>query len=117
MPRFRGTIVSPGAGVGLKRPHGVSTTPGSEADDAYDGRSVKTVSSFTSRPIVMLKGPPVEAMTNGLTRTSPGSVTLPISMSRWRTSIDERPQSAPGSLESAGKLPAPSVSLFAQPRK
>ena len=116
-PRLRGTSVSPGSGVGFSRPQGVSTTPGSVGSSAYEGRSVKTVSPFTSRPIVMLYGPPVEPMMNGLRRTSPGSVTLPISMKRWRTSFEPRPQSAPGSSELAGKLPEPSVLLRAQPRK
>ncbi len=41
------------------------------------GLSLITVSRFSSNPVVMLKGPPEEATTNGVSRNPWGSDTLP----------------------------------------
>jgi hypothetical protein len=51
-------ICCPGDGVGSKAPYGVTTTPGSDRSVANAGRSLKKVSPFVSRPVVMLKGGP-----------------------------------------------------------
>ena len=57
-PKFRGMIVCPGEGVGSNAPSGVTTTPGSFRSVAKAGRSLKNVSPFVSRPVVILKGWP-----------------------------------------------------------
>ena len=41
------------------------TTLGKVASEANAGRSLNTESPFVSRPVVMLKGPPLLAITNG----------------------------------------------------
>ncbi len=65
-PIFLGMIFWPGDGVGSSAPNGVMITPGSLGSVANAGRSVKSVSPFVSRPVVMLKGWPEFAMPNML---------------------------------------------------
>ena len=55
-PKFRGMISWPGEGFGSNAPNGVTTTPGLFRSVANAGRSLKNVSPFVSRPVVMLKG-------------------------------------------------------------
>src|SRR5688500_9651498 len=55
-PKLRGMIVCPGSGFGSKAPSGVTTTPGLFRSVANAGRSLKNVSPFVSRPVMMLKG-------------------------------------------------------------
>src|SRR3954463_1904026 len=61
-PMFRGMIFCPGEGVGSRAPKGVMTTPGLFRSVANAGRSLKNVSPFVSRPVVILNGLPEVAM-------------------------------------------------------
>jgi hypothetical protein len=72
-PKLRGIIVCPGEGVGSNAPSGVTITPGSFKSVANAGRSVKNVSPFVSRPVVMLKGWPEFAIANMFTLIPPGA--------------------------------------------
>ena len=63
-PKFRGMIVWPAEGFGSNAPKGVTTTPGLFRSVANAGRSLKNVSPFVSRPVVILKGWPELAIMN-----------------------------------------------------
>ena len=65
-PKFRGMIVWPGDGFGSNAPSGVTTTPGLFRSVANAGRSLKNVSPFVSRPVVMLNGWPELAIMNSV---------------------------------------------------
>jgi hypothetical protein len=83
--------------------------------ETSEGRSLKSVSPFTSCPVVMLKGRPELTVMKGLRRMPHGRALMaPPRKRRWRMSCAERPYSPVRSYWLAGKLPAPSVSLRAR---
>src|SRR5688572_25597290 len=63
-PKLRGMMVCPGSGFGSKAPSGVTTTPGLLRSVANAGRSLKNVSPFVSRPVMMLNVVPELASIN-----------------------------------------------------
>src|SRR4051794_9744093 len=81
------------------------------------GRSVKSASLLISCPRYILNGAPDLAITNGLSEMPHGTVMFPPIIKLCLISNDERPNSPVRSYEYAGKLPAPSVSPLANPRR
>lgn len=75
-------------------------TPGLCKSAANAGRSVKSPSPLVSRPVVMLKGRPDDAMMIGAMVKFHGPLNELRKKSRWRTSMEARPNSR---LKSAAK--------------
>src|ERR1051325_11304800 len=116
-PKLRGIITSPGANVSLKLPNGVhlmfTVSEQSAPAGASAGRSIFNVLPLISRPSVILNGRPDCTITNGFSVMPHVARKLPVITKRCLISFDARPYSVLRSYGFAGKLPMPSVSLFA----
>src|ERR1700720_2041370 len=108
-------ICAPGSGARSKLPKGVCLTDGLLRSVANAGRSVKRESALLSKPLMILNGASVEAISSGKKLIPQRVSTEPVKVNRCRTSSDERPYSVLRLYESEGKVPAPSVSPLALP--
>src|SRR5712664_2826859 len=106
-----GTGVEPGEGLASKHPNFVWFDG---AHVANVGRTLNRLSWKGSVPVVMLKGIPELAITNGLRRKPLGRPIVPPRKSRWRMSKVARPLSSWKFSGFDGKLFTPEVSLFAR---
>src|SRR5262245_3235159 len=105
---------SPGCGFALNNPYGVATAFRSSGV-ANAGRSVKTESLLSSRPVVILNGRPDVNVMKGLRNSLAGSDRLAPATKSWRLSFARGPHSAERSYEFAGSVRAPSVLPYRLP--
>src|SRR5258708_26166107 len=105
-----GIGVAPGAGFASKHPNFVWFE---EVQVAKAGRALNRLSWKGSVPVVMSKGIPELAITNGLKRKPLGRPIVPPRKSRWRLSKLARPYYSCRFSALDRKLFTPEVSLLA----